>query len=266
MSDGKTHAAEVERLADVLLQAQRERTAIAPLSSLVPGGLDLELGHAVCERNVATRLQGGEVLAGFKVGFTNLAARERLGLPDSMYGYILDSMVVTSGGELRMEDFLAPRIETEICFRLGKELRGSDLTVDDVLDATEAVTASFEICDARIRGWQCPYPDFFADNGFAARIVVSDRWVPVSEVDLPAETVGLRKDGELIAEGAGEMSFGHPARAVAWLVGSLSARGRSLTPGTLVMSGTLTPMLPIVQGASYVGSFSTLGLVEMTFV
>jgi 2-keto-4-pentenoate hydratase len=52
---------------------------------------------------------------------------------------------------------------------------------------------------------------------------------------------------------------------VAWLAAKLSERGRSLEAGALVMTGTLTPIIPIVQGASYEGSFSTLGSVEKTF-
>jgi len=256
---------DIERVGDVLVQAERERTAVGPVSDLVPGGLDLDLAHAICERNLALRLEAGERIAGFKVGFTNIAVREKMGLPDSTYGYLLSGMVLPSGGELRMDEFVAPKIETEICFRLGKDLVGLGLTIAQVLDATDAVSASFEICDARIRDWKCPYPDFFADNGFSARIVLSGRWVPVGEVDLLGETVVLHKDGEQIAEGKGEMALGHPANAVAWLAGKLAERGRSLKAGMVVMTGTLTPIIPIVPGASYVGSFSTLGSVEKRF-
>jgi 2-keto-4-pentenoate hydratase len=255
----------IERVGDVLVQAERDRAAVGPVSDLVSGGLSLDLAHAICERNVARQLEAGERIAGFKVGFTNIAVREKMGLPDSTYGYLFEGMVLASGGELRMDDFVAPKIETEICFRLAKELVGSDLTIDQVLDATDAVSASFEICDARIRDWKCPYPDFFADNGFSARIVLSGRWVPVREVDLLNETAVLREDGRQIAEGRGEMVLGHPANAVAWLAAKLSERGRSLEAGALVMTGTLTPIIPIVQGASYEGSFSTLGSVEKTF-
>ena len=256
---------DIERVGDVLVRAERERAAVGPVSDLVPGGLGLDLAHAICERNIELRLAAGERIAGFKVGFTNIPVREQMGLPDSTYGYLLDSMVLPSGGSLAMDELVAPKIETEICFRLAKELAGSDLTIDQVLDATDAVSASFEICDARIRDWKCPYPDFFADNGFSARIVLCGRWVPVGEVDLLGETVILRKDGAQIAEGRGEMALGNPAKAVAWLAAKLSQRGRSLKAGMVIMTGTLTPILPIERGASYVGSFSTLGSVEKAF-
>lgn len=257
---------DIERIADRLVEAERDRTAIGPVSDLVPGGLSLDLAHAICERNITRRLAQGEHMAGFKVGFTNIPIRETMGLPDSTYGYLLEGMVLPTGGQLEMAELVAPRIETEICFRLLKELAGPNLTIDQVLDATDAVSASFEICDARIRDWKCPYPDFFADNGFSGRIVLSEHWVPVREVDLLGETVILLKDGEQIAEGRGEMVLGHPANAVSWLARKLFDRGRSLGAGALVMTGTLTPIIPIARGASYVGSFSTLGSVEKSFV
>lgn len=255
----------IQRVMDVLVEAERTCTAVEPVSGLASGGLSLLAAHEVCERNLARRLDRGEKLVGFKVGFTNIAVRDKMGLPDSTYGYLLDSMVLGSGGTLRMADFVAPKIETEICLRLGQDLRGPGLTVDDVLAATEAVCASFEICDARIRDWKCPYPDFFADNGFSARIVLSGGWKSVTNVDLLNETVVLSKDGVPIAEGRGEMALGHPARAVAWLAGKLSERGRHLSAGMVVMTGTLTPILPIAAGSTYTGTFSTLGSVEKAF-
>jgi 2-keto-4-pentenoate hydratase len=257
---------DIQRVAQVLVDAEAARQAIGPASDLVDGGLSLDAAHAVCEHNVARRVEAGEGIVGYKVGFTNIPVREKMGLPDSTYGYLFESMVLDSGGSFTMDELIAPKIETEICFRLKDDVSGSGLTVDEVLAATDAVTASFEICDARIIDWKCPYPDFFADNGFSARIVLSGRWVPVAEVDLLSESVALSQNGTMLAEGKGGMALGHPANAVAWLAGKLAERDRGLKAGDLVMTGTLTPITPIAAGASYVGAFSTLGNVEKTFV
>ena len=256
---------DIERVANTLREAEAARTAIGPASDLVDGGLTLDAAHAVCEHNVARRLDAGDRVVGYKVGFTNIAVRDKMGLPDSTYGYLFEDMVLESGGSLDLGELIAPKIETEICFRLKNDLKGAGLGVEDVLAATDAVSASFEVCDARILDWKCPYPDFFADNGFSARIVLSGQWVPVHDVDLLGETVRLAKSGEVFAEGVGEMAMGHPANAVAWLAGKLAQRGRSLKAGDLVMTGTLTPITPIEQGLAYEGAFSTLGKVEKTF-
>lgn len=255
-----------DRAGEILRVAEATRTAVRPISDLMPAGLTLDLAHAICEANVARRLADGERLAGFKIGSTNLRVREAMGLPDSTYGYLTDVMVLPGGGELLLDSFISPRIESEICFRLGRDLPGPDASIEEVIEATEAVSASFEICDSRIEGWKCPYPDWFADNGFAARIVLSGLWLPVRHVDLAGESVALAKDGVVIAEGTGASVMGHPAKAVAWLVRKLSERGKQLSAGDLVMTGTITPVLPIDRGSRYIASFLTLGSVEKTFV
>jgi 2-keto-4-pentenoate hydratase len=254
-----------EREMQVLIQAEQARQAVGPISDLVPGGLALADAHAICEANIQRRFDAGETLAGFKVGFTNIPVREKMGLPDSTYGYLLNTMILATGGALQMSELIAPKIECEICFKLGADLTGKGLTVEQVLAATESVSASFEICDARIKDWKCPYPDFFADNGFSARVVLSGNWRPVGAVDLLGETVVLTQDGNKLAEGKGAMAMGHPAKAVAWLAGKLADRGRGLKAGQIVMTGTLTPILPIAKGSTYVATFSTLGQVRKTF-
>jgi len=255
-----------EKERQILLRAEQERAPVGPLSDLVPGGLSLNDAHSICEANIQRRLDAGELLAGFKVGFTNIAVRQKMGLPDSTYGYLLDTMILENDSRVQMGEMIAPKIECEICFQLDKDLAGKGLTIADVLAATRGVCASFEICDARIKDWKCPYPDFFADNGFSARVVLSGEWHPLSQVDLLGERVVLTQDGSKIAEGKGEMALGHPANAVAWVAGKLAERGKGLKAGQIVMTGTLTPITPIAKGSTYVATFSTLGQVRATFV
>lgn len=255
-----------EGIADVLEAAERNRAPVGPVSGMVEGGLNLEAAYAIMESLIGRRRERGEEIAGYKVGFTNRAVREKLGLPDSTYGYIMDSMVLMNGSRVNLKDLIAPKIECEICFRLKKDLYGRDLSVETVLDATMGVSASFEICDSRIKDWRCPYPDFFADNGFSARVVLTGDWRPVSELDLLGEEVALFQNGREIARGKGEMAMGHPARALSWLAGKLHERGRGLMAGQIVMTGTLTPIQPISGPASYRAHFSTLGEVRVDFV
>ena len=256
-----------EKLREILVKAERDRVPVGPVSDLVEGGLTLDMAHTIAEENIQVRLDSGETMRGYKVGFTNIPVRDKMGLPDSTYGYLLDSMVLPNGGEFDTDELIGPKIECEICFKLKAPLSGKGLTVEDVLAATEAVSASFEVCDARIKDWKCPYPDFLADNGFSARIILGEKgWVPVGEVDLLNEEVVLTRDGKELARGLGKAAMGHPANAVSWLAGKLADRGRSLNAGDLVMTGTLTPILAIESPALYKAEFSTLGPVEKVFV
>lgn len=254
------------QLIEVLAGAERTRVAAGPVSDLVAGGITLEMAHRVCEGTVHRRATVSEQIAGFKVGSTTTQERDNEDLRLFAYGYLLDSMVLTSGGILRMDEFISTKIETEIFFRLSHGLTGSQVSVGDVLEATDAVGASFEVADARIRDWTCPYPDFVADNAFAARIVLGGSRHRVGDTDLSSETATLLQDGRPIASGTRESALGHPASAVAWLARALSERGRHLSAGMVIMTGTLTPSTPIVRGSTYVGQFSTLGRVEISFV
>ena len=255
-----------EKEMQMLERAEKEVRPVDPISDFVPGGLSVDNAHAICEGNIQRRLDKGERIVGYKVGLTNIAAREKMGMPDSFYGYLLDSMMLESGCKLRMEALIEPKIESEICFKLKKDIQGKGLTIDDVLDATGGVSAAFEICDARIKGWACRYPDFFADNGLACRVALSGTWHPAKDVDLRNEKVALSRNGEKIAEGKGELCMGHPAKAVAWLAGRLADRGKGLKAGQIVMTGTLTPITPMVKGVIYLSQFSTLGSVKITTV
>ncbi len=254
-----------EREVQKLARAEKERKPIGPISDLVSGELSLDDAHRICEGNIQRRLDDGENLAGYKVGFTNIPAREKMGWPDSMYGYIMDSMVMKTGAAVSINELIAPKIECEICFKLGQDLSGKGIAVKDVLGATEGVCASFEICDSRISGWSCPFPDIFADNGFAGRIVLADVWHPVEDIDLPAEAVVLEQNGKKIAEGKGASAMGHPANAVSWLVDKLADRDKGLKAGQVVMTGTLTPILPTEKGADYEAHFSSMGDIKIKF-
>ncbi len=256
----------VDRVSKALRQAEQSRVPIDPVSNMMSGGLTLEIGHAVCEANLQRRLEAGRRVVGYKIGSTNNAVRIAMGLPAPTYGYLLDNTIVPSGGTIHMDELIDPRIECEICFRMGADLKGEELTISDVLDATDSVSASFEICDSRIKDWKCPYPDWYADNGFAARVVLPGRWTAARDIDLPGETTVLAQDSRAIADGQGRLVMEHPARAVAWLARSLTKRGRQLEAGMLVMTGSLTPVTQVTRGSVYATTFSTLGSVDITFV
>lgn len=250
-----------------LQKGEKDRVPIGPVSEMVPGGLTLDEAKSIAEEGIRLRIEKSERMMGYKVGFTNIPIRKKMGLPGSTYGFILDTMVLESGDVCHMNELIAPKIETEICFKLKEDLSGSNLSIEKVMKATEGVKPAMEICDARIKDWKAPYPDFFADNGFSARIVLGhDDWVDARSINLKEVTVMLYKGEEKIAEGKGENALDHPANAVIWLAEELAKRGKQIKADQFVMTGTLTPILPINRGDYFKAEFSTLGQVEVTFI
>jgi 2-oxo-3-hexenedioate decarboxylase len=73
----------------------------------------------------------------------------------------------------------------------------------------------------------------------------------------------LRANGEVVATAAGGAVMGHPAASVAWLVNRLAARGETLPPGSIVLSGGLTAPVPVTAGSCVTAEFDGLGTVEV---
>ncbi len=79
-------------------------------------------------------------------------------------------------------------------------------------------------------------------------------------------TLQLRRNGELVAEGAGKNVLRNPALCLAEL-GSAMARQPStepLTPGALVSSGTLTASQPIGRGEEWTATVNGIDLPGVT--
>ncbi|MPY60904.1 2-keto-4-pentenoate hydratase [Streptomyces spongiae] len=251
--------------ARLLRHAEHHVAPIDPLSALLPG-LDLTDAYAVQQDNIARRLADGATVVGHKVGLTATAMRQLLGVDEPDFGHLLDDMVHRDGSAVLAARYCAPRVEPEICFRLARPLCGPEVTVEDVLEATEAVAPALEIVDSRIRDWRIALVDTVADNASSAGLVCGP-WTPLEDVsDLAGVTVDLIVGGERVATGSGKDVLGHPAAAVAWLANTLAAFGTTLEPGRLVLPGAMTTAPSVSAGQQVEARFSSLGEVSVTFV
>ncbi|HEX4787733.1 MAG TPA: 2-keto-4-pentenoate hydratase [Actinospica sp.] len=257
---------ERDEAAHLLRVAERDVVPIEPLSGRSPG-IDLADAYAVQQVNIARRLAAGAVVVGHKVGLTNPAMQQLLGVDRPDFGHLLDDMVHDDGATIPAGRYCRPRIEPEICFRLARPLRGSGaaVTIEDVLAATEAVAPALEIVDSRIRDWRITLVDTVADNASSAGLVHGP-WTPLTDaLDLAAETVDLRIDDKPVGSGSGRAVLGHPAAAVAWLADTLAEFGTVLEPGHLVLPGAMTTAPFISAGQHVEARFGTLGTVSITF-
>ena len=249
----------------LLRMAEHHVTPIDPLSALLPG-LDPADAYAVQRDNIARRLAGGATVVGHKVGLTAAAMRRLLGVDEPDHGQLLDDMVHRDGALVRAARYCAPRVEPEICFRLARPLRGPHVTVEDVLDATDAVAPALEIVDSRIRDWRITLADTIADNASSAGLVRGP-WTPLDLAPgLDTVIADLFVDGAQVASGSGRDVLGHPAAAVAWLANTLATFGTALEPGRLVLPGAMTTAPFVSAGQKIEARFSALGPVSVTFV
>ena len=77
---------------------------------------------------------------------------------------------------------------------------------------------------------------------------------------MTVETIGIG-----VASGTGAAALGSPANCVAWLANTLSELGAPLKAGEIVLSGSLTPLLPIRAGDRLLVRGAGIGQAEVRF-
>lgn len=263
---GPSRAEEAARL---LLEARRERRTLEALpESCRPR--TVEEGYAVQDALV---LGSGSPLAGWKLGATTPYWQKRAGLTGPMAGRLLASHLHRGSTTLPGADFHLRMVECEYAFLLGRDLPARDQPygLDEVRAAVEAVHGCLEVADSRYaRGLMVDTPSLIADNVLAGAYVVGPRIElgaaggPTFE-ELTTAPVKVWVDGQLVNEGKGEHTGGHPILPLLWLANDRSRRGEGLAAGLLVSTGSCTGGFRSPPAAHIVGDYGAAGTVELTF-
>ena len=256
---------DIQKLASLLLEAEATKQAIAPLTENYPSIQPAD-AYAIQLHQIEQKKQQGAVVKGLKIGLTSKAMQEMLGVYTPDYGFILDTMVFQESEPVPIARFLQPKVEFEIAFVFKKALKGPNVTVEDVIDATDYVVPSVEIIDSRIADWKIKFEDTVADNGSSAGAILGEKATPLCEIDdITAILMRVSKNGELIDEATSAAVLGNPLNAVVWLANELSAYGVSIEPGMFVLSGALSKAVPFEAGDSFEADFGVLGKVRASF-
>src|SRR5262249_47193544 len=99
----------------------------------------------------ALKIARGRKAIGHKIGLTSRAMQRSSNIIEPDYGLLWDDMLFANGRDVPFDRFIEPRVEVELAFVLAKRLSGRDVTIFDVLNATDYVVPAIEIIDARIR-------------------------------------------------------------------------------------------------------------------
>lgn len=262
---GPAQQTDPETIGAALLDAFETASPVAQLTVEHPQ-LSLDDAYAIQRALIAGHARLGRKVVGRKVGLTSRAMQRQLGVDTPDFGVLLDSHVWPSGSRLSRSEagMIAPKLEPELAFVLSRELSGPDLSIDDVLAATESIVPVMEVIDSRIRDWKLTLPDTVADNASCFGAILGTP-VPLAETrSLPDVTATLSRGGTVLEEGRGEAVLGHPAAAVAWLAQALDAFGEAVPAGQPILAGSFTAAVDLEPGA-YVADFGPAhGAVELT--
>ncbi len=255
---------DIHALAAILQGAQANRTPVPPLTETYDG-LTLDDAYAIQQIQIRGRLAAGAVIAGYKVGLTSEAMRQQFGVGEPDFGHLLSDMEYVADASVPAAAFVQPRAEPEIALVLGRPLTGPRVTVSEVVSATAYAVPAIEIIDSRIADWRISLLDTVADNASSGAFVIGQSPVPLDRIDLSLTGCVLRRNGRIVATGAGAAVLGSPLHAAAWLANELIGRGAQLDAGHVILTGSITASIPVQAGDAVTASFDHLGAVTAVF-
>ncbi len=245
------------QIADTLDQAAQIAQPIVQISKHT--GLTLPDAYIIQEYLVGKRLGRGESVVGVKLGFTSKAKMEQMGVKDMIWGILTQGMEIEDGGNLVRSQFIHPRAEPEIAFRVARNI-GHELTQKEAMHYVDGVAVALEIIDSRYQNFSFSLEDVVADNCSSAGFVVGPWQKPDSAIENLKMTLSL--DGTMRQQGSSQAILGNPWEAFVAATRLVSQQGKTLKIGDVVLAGAATAA-EYLEGHSNVKAFAE-GLGEVT--
>ena len=127
-----------QALARELHQAEKTRIQVEHFSKRYPA-MEMADSYAIQRAWVQIKRDEGRKILGHKIGLTSRAMQISSQITEPDYGAMTDDMLFPEGADIPVQRFILPRVEVELAFILGKPLRGPNVTIFDVLAATDYV-------------------------------------------------------------------------------------------------------------------------------
>ncbi len=261
----------IAALARQLYEARKSRTQLRHFSKAHPG-MTVEDGYAIQREWVRLEIADGRSVRGRKIGLTSRAMQQASQIDEPDYAPLMDDMFFEQGGDIPFDRFIAPRVEVELAFVLGRPLKGPHVNLFDVLSATDDVTPAVEIIDARTEQFDRDTKamrkvyDTISDFAANAGIVTGGRPVRPTDVDLRWVGALLHKNGVIEETGLAAGVLSHPATGVAWLANKIAPYDEQLNPGDVVLSGSFTRPATAQRGDNFHVDYGPLGSIAFRFV
>lgn len=254
----------INELGDALYNAWRTRTVIPALRETHPD-ITVVDAYAIQQRFIDNRVRAGETIIGKKIGVTSKPVQDFLGVFEPDFGQLTANMLRTEADGVDINELIQPKAEAELAFVLERDLIGPGITAADVIRATAYVSPCFEIVDSRIKDWNIKIQDTVADNASCGVFLLGDAKGDPRKIDITMAGMVLHKNGELHATGMGAAVQGSPVNAVVWLANTLGRLGLPFRAGEIILSGSQSPLVPVVDGDVLRCHVGGLGTCETRF-
>ena len=204
------------------------------------------------------RLAAGMPRLGWKVGINVPEVQRQLGLTHALVGFLDGARSYASGDAVPLAASAKVHAEVELCVRLASAVEAhADRAV--ALAAVDAVAPAIELVDYAIRAQGLM--DVIRSSMFHHATVLGS-WQPPRASIAIAEHVSLRVDDAFAAPARAELVPAHLGEIVLFVARQLSAAGRKLEAGDLILSGCFVakavPLRPGQTAHARLGDFGSV--------
>ena len=227
------------KIAETLDLAAHKASAVPQISQDTE--INLDQAYAIQSISMARRYVRGEKLVGLKLGFTSKAKMEQMGVHDMIWGRLTDKMQYHPGDAIVKSDFIHPRAEPEIAFKVKSDIT-SKVTLENATDYVSEVAVAIEIIDSRYQNFKFSLEDVVADNCSSAAFVVGE-WKENTKVD--DISMSLVVNDVIIHKGNSNAILGNPWESFVAAARLASENGEILREGDIILAGAATPAVYI---------------------
>jgi 2-oxo-3-hexenedioate decarboxylase len=262
---------EFQNIANEVVAALAAHRQVGLFSSR-PAGLTLAQAYRVAPHLRAAFEARGETITGRKIGFTNRDMWRMFGVDSPVWGYCTDRTTsdLDAMPTVRANDFIAPRIEPEVIFGLGRA-PAPGMDEEALFDCIAWISLGYEIVQCIFPEWKFTAPDTVAANGLHGALLIGARQ-PISprkaawREELATFKVELFCNGKLSQRGGGALVLDSPLLALRHLVDLLAedTNNPPLAAGDIITTGTLTLAMPVAAGESWTTKAAGIQLEDVT--
>jgi 2-keto-4-pentenoate hydratase len=238
----------IEATARAALEMHRTRARYRPLEAAVRAA---PLDDAYRIQDALHRLMaeaGRGEIAGWKIALTSKAMQQMTGVDQPAAGAIFSAVVLSSPARVAVAGYHHLGVEFEVAVRLADDLpaSGGPWTRASVAGRVAACVPAFELVEDGDADYKTL--DAFtliAQNTWNGGVVLGAAAPAWRDVDLETAVTRCWINEQPAGQGKTGDALGHPFEAVAWLASLLNRRGRLLTRGMIVMTGSsITTKVP----------------------
>lgn len=251
------------RTARFIAEAHATRS---PYRNLPPDLAPANVADAYASQEALRELWAPErgPVAGLKIATTTKVMQQLMGIDHPCGGIIYANRVHGLPATIRCSDFVHVMVECELAVRLGADLPAINggQTRETVRAAVAEVMPAFELIEDRNAVYkETNALSLIADNAWNGGIVLGP---PGAAVAGTLDGVGGRLVVNGVERGTGKTD--DPMGALAWVANLAIERGRPMTAGMVIITGSVIVTIPMAPGDRFAFTLDGLGTVEMTAV